>query len=305
MQETQHQETQHRENKNFMASIKNWMSRRLPDWAFAIHQHWKHHGVFPNLVAPRTFNEKILYRKLFDRRPLLTQIADKAAARLYVEARLGQQILPKLYHLTICPEKIPFDDLPDKFVIKPTHASGRVQIVTDKSSLDRIATMKTCADWLGQSYYRLTREWQYKHIEPRILIEEFIDEGTGAAPNDYKVFVFGGNVELIQFDTSRFIGHRRRLYSPDWEKINVLYGFDDIENDAPPPPHLSEMIAAAEILGDGLDFIRVDFYDTGDSLYFGELTSTPDCGWCHFKPNRFDRYLGRRWKLPAARLLRG
>jgi len=228
---------------------------------------------------------------------VLTQVADKAAVRSYVEQRLGPQILPKLYYLTTRPETIPFDDLPNRFVVKPTHGSGWVQIVMNKSALDRAALIETCTAWLNQSFYKTTREWAYKHIEPRILIEEFIDDGAGRAPNDYKLFVFDGIVELIQVDAARFADHRQRLYSPAWEKLDVLLHYDDIVGDVPRPIHLADMIAAAETLGRELDFIRADFYDTGDRPYFGELTTTPGCGCEHFHPKEFDRYLGGRWKI--------
>jgi len=210
-----------------IASIKKRLKEFLPDWFVSIRAHWKSHGVFPNIISPTTFNEKVLYRILFDRRTVLTQIANKAGVRSYVEQRLGPQLLPKLYYLTKCPETIPFDDLPDRFVVKPTHGSGWVRVVTNKTALDRTALIETCTGWLNQSFYKQTRQWVYKNIEPHILVEEFIDDGTGSAPNDYKLLVFGGIVEFIQVDAARFSDHRRRLYSPAWEKLDVLLHYDE------------------------------------------------------------------------------
>src|SRR5580693_2426411 len=106
-------------NKLFkMPSVKERVKKVLPTWLILIRRYRKVHGVFPNLVRPATFNEKILYRMLFDRRLVLTQVADKAAVRSYVESRLGPQVLPKLYCLTSRPDTIPFDQLPDRFVGK-------------------------------------------------------------------------------------------------------------------------------------------------------------------------------------------
>ena len=245
--------------KNSKPSIKTRINKILPNWFILVRGHLKTHGAFPNIISPVTFNEKILCRNLFDRRSLLTQIADKAAVRSYVESRLGPQILPELYYLTTRPDTIPFDDLSDRFVVKPTHGSGWVQLVTDKAILDRATLIKTCADWLKRSYHKETREAVYKHIEPRIIVEEFIDDGSGTAPNDYKLFVFDGTVKLIQVDTGRFIDHRRRLYTPAWEKLDVLLGeYEDVIGDVPRPVHLAEMIAAAQKLGDGWDFIRLN-----------------------------------------------
>jgi hypothetical protein len=215
--------------------VKRHIRNLLPDWLLLIHRYRKSHGYFPNLIRPQTFSEKILHRILFDRRTVLTQIADKAALRSYVASRVGAHILPELYCVTTDPETIPFDDLPSRFVVKPTHGSGWVQIVTDKSKLDRAALIKTCQGWLKQSFYEQTREWVYKNIAPRIIVEQFIDGGNGKAPNDYKLFVFGGVVEMIQVDADRFTHHQRRLYSPAWERLPVLLHYDDISGDVPGP----------------------------------------------------------------------
>ena len=258
-----------------MSLIKKLIKRSLPDWFFLICVYRSRHGVFPNIIQPATFNEKILHRILFDRRAVLTQMADKAAVRAYVELRLGPQVLPRLYYLTGHPDTIPFDQFPDRFVVKPTHGSGWVKVVNDKTTLDRAELIRICNGWLKRSYYEETREWVYKHIEPRIIVEEFIDDGTGTAPKDYKLFVFGGIVELIQVHAERFTAHRQRLYTREWKKLDVIFEYDEISGDVPRPAHLAEMIAAAETLGKDMDFVRADFYDTGDRLYFGELTTTP------------------------------
>jgi hypothetical protein len=260
---------------SFLLTIKTQIRRRLPQWMILIREHRRMHGEFPRIIRPVTFGEMILRRNLFDRRPLLSQIADKAAVRSYVEARLGSQVLPQLYHVTARPESIPFDTLPDKFVVKPNHGSGWYQVVTEKSALDRTALIETCFDWLNRSYYKETGEIVYRNIEPRILIEQFIDDGMGASASDYKFFVFRGRVEFIYVVTDRLTNHKRRLYTPAWEKLDVRLESEEVEGDAPRPPHLAEMIEAAETLGRDWDFIRVDLYDTAERLYFGELTLTP------------------------------
>src|SRR6185312_1147380 len=187
-------------------------------------------------------------------------------------ARLGAGILPQLYYVTAQPHTIPFDSFPDKFVVKPNHGSGWYQVVTDKSALDRAALIETCFDWLKRSYYKETGEIVYKHIHPRILVEQFIDDGSGISANDYKFFVFRGRVELIYVVTNRIANHQRRLYSPAWEKLDVQLESERVEGDASRPPHLAAMISAADRLGRDWDFIRVDLYDTPEQFYFGELT---------------------------------
>jgi len=169
-------------------------------------------------------------------------------------------------------------------------------VVTDKSALDRVALIKTCSGWLNRSYYQETGEIVYKHIQPRILVEQFIDDGSGAPASDYKLFVFRGRVEFIYVVTDRLTDHKRRLYTPAWEKLAVRIESEEVEGGVPPPPHLAEMIAAAETLGRDWDFIRVDLYDTPDQPYFGELTMTPGGGRYRFHPKEYDRYLGTLWR---------
>lgn len=273
------------------------LKRAIVEMADQIAAHRDAHGEFPALKNPVTFSDKILHRRLFDRRPLLTQLTDKASVRSYVESRLGADVLTKHYHLTTQPETITFDELPSRFVVKPTHGSGWVQIVTDKSMLDRAALIETCRGWLSRSYYKETLEWAYKNIKPQIIVEELIADGTGTVPIDYKLFVFDGAVQLIQVDTGRFVDHRRRLYTPAWQKVDALFVYDDVTTDIPRPIHLTEMIAAAQKLGQGLDFVRVDFYDTEERIYFGEFTCYPEAGRGQFRPKDFDRRLGAHWKL--------
>ena len=282
-----------------MPSLKQRIRESLPDWYFVVRNYRRAHGALPNVIRPQTFTEKVIHRILFDRRPILAQLEDKLAARSYVEARLGPGILPQVYYVTDRPETIPFDKLPEKFVVKPTHGSGWVQIVIDKSAVDQPQLIDTCYQWLNRSFYQESRVRVYKYIEPRIMVEEFIDDGSGAAPNDYKVFVFGGRAEMLQVDATRFTDHRRRFYTPAWEKLDVLLIYDDICGDVPRPPHLAEMIIAAETLGKDLDFLRIDFYDTSTRLSVGEFTTAPEGGWSRFQPQAFDCHLGKRWILPA------
>ncbi|HEX4229961.1 MAG TPA: ATP-grasp fold amidoligase family protein [Bryobacteraceae bacterium] len=289
-----------------MGEVKKLAKRILPDpvvdFVGAVVEYKRRHGRFPRLRHPQTFSEKVTHRKLFDRRPLLTQCVDKYAVRDFVASRLGPDVLPKLYCVTNNPAEIPFGDLPDKFVVKPTHGSGWVRIVTDKSQMDTVELIQTCTAWLSESFYEIGREWSYKNVEPRIMVEEYIDDGSGnQAPNDYKMFVFDGKVALIQADVARFSAHRRGFYDKDWNEVDVRLKYPPVTNAVRRPKHLSEMIRAAGMLCKDIDFMRADFYDTEHKIYFGELTVTPGSGLEMFHPLAFDAYLGSLWRLPGAR----
>ena len=211
------------------------IKERLPDHMFHILVHIKHQREIPNLIRPKTFNEKVLYRKLFDRRPLLSMFADKYTVREYVAEKVGAHILPELYHTTTEPETIPFDTLPDRFVLKPTHGSGWVELVPDKAKIDQEALIKICKNWLSQNYYKSNREWVYKDIQPRIMVQEFIEDGHGLTPNDYKLFVYNGVTAFIQVDTSRFNGHIRDFYNVKWKKLPLYLTYENANIAFPRP----------------------------------------------------------------------
>ncbi|MDP9128375.1 MAG: hypothetical protein M3N08_08980 [Pseudomonadota bacterium] len=285
-----------------MSVLKKKITRAMPDWLVKIRAYQKKSGRIPNIISPATFTEKVMHRMLFDRRPILTQIADKMGARVYVESRLGAQILPKLYYVTSNPASIPFDQLPDQFVVKPTVGNGGVEIVTEKASLDRGGLILTCQNWLRANSDEVRREAP-THLEPSILIEELITDPSGGMPSEYKLYVFDGTVRLIQVDLGRGDSKRRRLYSPNWKRLNVRHVYSDVPGPLPRPPHLDDMIAAAERLGHGMEFVRADFFDTAEGFYFGELNATPGSGLELFQPPEFDHYLGSMWQLPRSVLL--
>jgi TupA-like ATPgrasp len=259
-------------------------------------------GTYPNLARPKTFNEKLLHRMVFDRRPILLELEDKYAARNFVRKRIGEDILPALYWVTTDPRDIPFDDLPDRFVAKATHGCGWNYLVPDKSSLNRHDLVDRCTSWLSRNFYETSHEWVYKHIEPRLIIEEFVSDDTGLSPRTYKVFVFNGRASLIVVLTKAFeAGATRRpardlridYYTTSWDRLNVKTRLKLIEQPVPHPPHLAEIIASAEILGDGLDFIRVDFYDSR-KVYFGEMAVYPGGG-LEFSDPKWNRHFGELW----------
>jgi TupA-like ATPgrasp len=288
----------------FLWSAGKVMARRseriMPEFLviffFIMRRHKRRFGVYPNVFFPKTFNEKVLYRMLFDRRPILPRLEDKSAVRDYVREKIGNHVLPAWYFVTTDPSTIPFDDLPNAFVVKPTHGSHWVRLVPDKALLDRQELIETCRSWLAQNYYDITREWAYQHIEPRIAIEEFISDGSGPVPTNYRLYVFGGRVELILADVGTGAERGFAYYSPSWTKLPIPTRKKDV--DVARPKHLDVMLRYAELLGSDLEFVRIDMYYAQDKVYFGEATTIPMSGLSPH-PHDVDLYLGSLWKLPG------
>ncbi len=254
-------------------------------------------GHLPNVLAPRTFNEKIQARKIFDRRPLFALWADKMAARDWVTGIIGASVLPELLHVTQDASTIPFDRLPYRYVIKASHGSGWVRIVRDGFSVDRNEVIAECNQWLSLNYSHLNHERIYRKIKPRIMIEEFLENDAGDVPEDLKFYTFGGKVHIIQIDVGRFGLHRRNIYDRNWNRLQVQLTVPNYPGEIEPPRMLKEMIRVAEKLSRGIDFVRVDLYQTINGIRFGEMTPSSGNGLNRFAPAHFDRFMGSLWKM--------
>jgi hypothetical protein len=274
-----------------MRLVKSW----VPDYWYTVFRYKRTYGRWPNLSFPKTFNEKVNYKKLFCRDPLLTKLADKYEVRQYVRERIGDGYLTKLYRVADNAEEIDFSWLPDSFVIKATHGCGWNIIVRDKSKVDVLAVKRQIAQWLGVNYYNVGREWCYKNIQPRVIVEEFLGDESGKVPYDYGFFCFNGVSRMIQVDADCFEHHARIFYDTDWKRINVKRMYYNFDFPLPAPTNLGRMIVVAEALSAGLDFVRVDLYSTGDRIYFGEMTQYPANGFGRFNPDEFDALLGAYW----------
>lgn len=278
------------------ATVETILPERASIAFAAIRRHKRRVGVFPNLLHPMTFNEKVLHRMIFDRRPILTTLQDKYVSRQYVKDRIGDDTLPRLYWVTRNPADIPFDRLPDRFVVKATHGCGFNYLVRDKARVKTSEVAARCTMWLRSNFYTVNREWVYKHIEPQIIIEEFIDDGIGPDPIRYKFYTFHGGVRAIYVGVGSPGQARCAFYDRSWNRLSATLSRKvQIEKELVRPKHLDEMIRYSEILGQGLDFIRVDLYDTPPQAYFGEFTIIPGAGTEPFQPFEFDYHLGALW----------
>lgn len=255
-------------------------------------------GYWPQIENPRTYNEKILHRKLKTSNPEFRKVEDKWLVREIVKQKIGDEYLPEIYYQTKNPSTIPFDELPEEYVIKPNHlADGKNIIVTDSKEVDQQAVIHRCHEWLNSRINPLLCEYWTQEIEPRILIEEYIEEPGFEAPVDYKFFCFNGEVKFIHVTLNRKddIPTTRNFYDRNWNQIDVELKFPQ-GGRVDKPPQFEEMVNIAEELGEGFDHIRVDLYaPTDDQIYFGEMTAAEGSGKNPFRPQEFDFKFGKYW----------
>ena len=181
-----------------------------------------------NLKNPITFDEKLQWLKLYDRKDEYTVWADKYEVRNYVAEKLGEQYLIPLLGVWNSADELKLDDLPEQFVLKCTHDSASVCICTNKKNFDWNAAMDKLQKSLNQNYYWHSREWPYKNITPRIIAEAYMTDESGTELKDYKIYTFGGEPYLIQVDFDRFHNHRRNLYTTEWAQEELLSGLDEL-----------------------------------------------------------------------------
>lgn len=254
-----------------------------------------------NLVAPTTFNEKLQWLKLYDRKPEYTVMVDKYLVRDYIAHEIGQEYLLPLIGAWDAVEEIDFNSLPQQFAMKCNHNSGLgMCICKDKSQLDLTKVKKELRKGLQEDYYLTGREWPYKDVPRKIIAEQFMKSDAGGL-TDYKLHCFNGEPRMILVCKDRFTetGLTEDFFSNQWEHLDIRR--PDHPNAAQPipqPEELPQMLELARKLSQDIPFLRVDFYIIEHRIYFSELTFFPASGFEKFVPEKWDQTLGSWLTLP-------
>ncbi len=263
-------------------------------------QYEAHRGKQLNLTAPRSFNEKIQWIKLYWRDPRAVQCADKYSVREFVAKRIGKAHLIELYGVYRHVEEIDLAALPQPFVFKATHGSGWTFICKDKNTVQWAVVFNQFRKWLRTNFYYRFREWAYRDIPPRIVCEKYLAADNGEPPWDYKFFCFDGKPAIILVDVDRFTNHTRNIYDTQWNRQPFALDFPESERKIERPGALEKMLDIAARLSEGFPFVRVDLYEVGSEVFFGEMTFTPQAGLGRFHPPEYDERLGDLFHLPKA-----
>lgn len=258
--------------------------------------YWWRHGRLPRLAGPMVFNEWVQHRKLHDRDPRLPLLADKVAVKAWVTERLGPGwVIPTLWHgRELPPEPV----WPTPFVVKARHGCNQSRFILDDAADGRAdwdAVRRDARRWSRTPYGGWLSEWLYRDIPRGVLVEPFIGAG-GVLPIDYKLHVFGGRVEYVQVHLGRGERHRWILFDRAWRRVSS----PTADRDPARPATLARMIGAAEKLGQGFAYVRVDLYDGAAGPLFGEMTFYPGSGLDRFDPVSLDARLGEDWRRALA-----
>jgi TupA-like ATPgrasp len=283
--------------ENMRRSLKRFCSNYLPPAVFLVLRFIKTHHYVPNLYNPKTFNEKIVAKMLFDRSPLLPIVADKLAARDFITSRIGDGYLPKLYAVWNNASSISLDPLWHSVVIKANHGSGYVRVVPNILEAD-VSEIKTVADqWLNENFGKRLGEWCYHKIEPLIFAEEMLGSGNLNELIDYKIFCFSGEPKFFKV-IKGMTGVPKSFYADlSFSNMGIFDGQNELElKHQIRPSNLAKMLDLASKLSFGFDMVRVDMYSFDGKIYIGELTNYPQCANAKLYPKESDLHLGSFWK---------
>lgn len=255
-----------------------------------------------DLDNTKTFNEKLQWLKLYNRKSEYTTMVDKYAVKDYVANIIGKEHIIPTLGVWNSVDEIDWDSLPSQFVLKTTHGGGGggVVICKDKMRMNRQGACNKLQRSLKSDIYLSYREWPYKNVPKRILAEKYMVDESGIELKDYKFFCFNGEVKCFKVDFDRFISHKANYYDRDakllpfWEVVCPADHTRVFEK----PENFEKMIELAETLSKDIPFVRIDFYNINGNIYFGEMTFFPAAGMGKFNPNEWDDILGDWLELP-------
>ncbi len=281
---------------------------RAFDWALTDRQYLKclfkiKMGKPLRLDPPVTFNEKLQWLKLYNRRDEYTAMVDKVEAKRVAASIIGEEYIIPTLGVWDSFDEIDFGSLPDRFVLKTTHGGGNsgVVICRDKSAFDFQAAKIKLEKSLKGDIYASFKEWPYKNVRRRILAEELLDDGLGHLINDYKFNCFNGRAENVMVCSDRDSGHTKfYFFDTEWNLLRVnKMGVAAPEGfTMPKPENIDLMFDIADKLSAGVPYMRVDLYNINGKPYFGEMTFYPASGFGANYTREADLDFGNRIKLP-------
>ena len=246
------------------------------------------------LKNPKSFNEKMQWLKLHDRKPIYTTMVDKYEAKKIISNLIGEEYTIPTIGVYDSFEEIDFSKLPKKFVIKCTHDSGSIIRIKDKNVINKDFLKTRLDELLKNNYYYSGREWPYKNIKPRIIIEEYMEDNKKGGLVDYKIHLFNGVPKIILVCKNRFNNKMTEdFFDTDWNHLKIKReDHDNSIEKITKPKMLKKMLEISKMLSKNICFLRIDFYEINGKIYFGEFTFFPASGFKPFVPEPVDWELG-------------
>ena len=280
-----------------MLKIKEKIKHLIPDSLYLKSLFKKTFDKELDLSNPISMNEKLQWLKLYDKNPIYTKLVDKCEAKKIVSRIIGKQYIIPTIGIYDKFKDIDFDRLPNQFVIKCAHDSGSVIVCKDKKSINYDYIEEYISKKLKKNYYWVAREWPYKNVKPRIIIEEYICDDGREDLFDYKFYCFHGKPFVVLVCIDRQIGKTKYyFFDRNWELKRYNKNGVEAPNDftIKKPKNMDEMFLIAEKLAmySEAPFVRIDLYSKQEKIYFGEFTFYPNAGFDKNRLPEIDRLFG-------------
>ena len=248
-----------------------------------------------NLKTPKSFNEKLQWLKIYDRKLVYSRMVDKYYAKEYVTKKIGKEYIIETYGMWDQFEDINFQSLPNSFVLKCTHDSAGLVICHNKSEFNLEEARKKITKCCSRNFFYSGREWPYKNIKPRIIAEAYMEDSVLHELRDYKFFTFNGVPKIMHIVSNRQNVNEETygdFFDMDFSHLDLTMGHPNAPICPIKPQNFEKMKEFAQILAEGTVHLRVDFYEVDGHLYFGELTFYQDSGFADIKPEEWNDILG-------------
>ena len=273
-------------------------------------QYKKAIGKFPDLKNPKTLNEKIAWLKINYLEDFFYQCCDKYLLHDYLKAKLGKDMAPRLLFVTQDPSEITYNNIKEfPCIIKVSNGSGANLIIKDRNQYTEAYLQNFFCKQIERSNLHaiMTLEHQYLTNKPYIVVEELLKDTNGGIPNDYKFLYMNGNLAFIYCSVDRMGANVRQIYNQNWERLHFAWVaradeeiFQRYDNSAsiPAPRNFQEMKTISAKLAKDFPLVRIDFYETEEKIYIGEITLHHGSGHDKFYPEKFDAFWGEKLNLP-------
>ncbi len=289
------------EYKLCQLALRFMPAESIPDRMWIKYQFHYAFGYPLNLKEPLTYNEKLNWLKLYGKNPMYTELVDKIAVKEWVKKRIGGEYVIPTINSYKSFDEIDFDSLPKQFVLKCNHDSGSVIICEDRDSFKKDKAREILSNALKKNFYKVNREWPYKHVKPMIFAEQYIACNDTKEIADYKFFCFNGKVKALFIATDRQNNEEETkfdFFDEDFNHLAFTNGHPNANICPAKPKCFDLMKTLAERLSNGIPHVRVDFYEVNGHVYFGEMTFFHWGGFMKFEPKEWDKKFGEWLVLP-------
>jgi hypothetical protein len=273
----------------------SWLISTL---ASAMYNYRRSHGVYPNLLKPTYFDEKLLKSQFFTELKV-PESGNKLLASRFIpeDLKTSISVAKIIWHSPI--PKLPHNNeiMPGDYFLKASHGANMFQKIRYPLREDEfICLEKTCEKWLENKFGLSTGEWWYNTFQKEILIEEQV--GSQNNPISWHFYTFDGVIGHIMAHRKSDNDFRGEysLFDEDFEMLAYPKVPRPVKDICLTQDTKNQLRRYASSIGSQFRFVRVDFLvDDNQKIYLGELTFCPGSAANLFFNDELQAYLGSLW----------